>query len=228
MLKLPKELENISIEVKRKRIRNIIFKIKDDGILAISIPWHVSYKYIEKLLVIRKDWILENIKKLKNMSDEKIKYINGDILNIFDKKFLLEVVESQKDNVLFKDDRLYLFTSRIDDRDYKKKIIDYWYREQGKIILKEMLEKWLLITNKSINKLTIKTLKRNWGSCEVGKKNINLNSELLKQDRRFVEYVILHEIAHLEHPNHSKNFYNYVARFMPDWKERKKLGKLEI
>ncbi len=144
------------------------------------------------------------------MSDEKIKYINGDILNIFDKKFLLEVVESQKDNVLFKDDRLYLFTSRIDDRDYKKKIIDYWYREQGKIILKEMSEKWLLITNKSINKLlitnksinklTIKTLKRNWGSCEVGKKNINLNSELLKQDRRFVEYVILHEIAHLEHP----------------------------
>ena len=68
MLKLPKELENISIEVKRKRIRNIIFKIKDDGILAISIPWHVSYKYIEKLLVIRKDWILENIKKLKYIS----------------------------------------------------------------------------------------------------------------------------------------------------------------
>lgn len=226
MLKLPKELENISIEVKRKRIKNIIFKIKDDGILAISIPWYVSYEYVEKLLVIRKDWILENIKKLKNMSDEKIKYINGDILNIFDKKFLLEVVESQKDNVLFKDDRLYLFTSRIDDRDYKKKIIDYWYREQGKIILKEMLEKWLLITNKSINKLTIKTLKRNWGFCEVGKKNINLNSELLKQDRRFVEYVILHEIAHLEHPNHSKNFYNYVARFMPDWKERKRLGKI--
>ena len=44
MLKLPKELENISIEVKRKRIKNIIFKIKDDGILAISIPWHVSYE----------------------------------------------------------------------------------------------------------------------------------------------------------------------------------------
>ncbi len=130
MLKLPKELENISIEVKRKRIKNIIFKIKDDGILAISIPWHVSYEYVEKLLVIRKDWILENIKKLENISDKKIKYITGDILNIFDKKFLLEVVESQKDNVLFKDDRLYLFTSRIDDRDYKKKIIDYWYREQ--------------------------------------------------------------------------------------------------
>lgn len=226
MLKLPKELENISIEVKRKRIKNIIFKIKDDGILAISIPWHVSYEYVEKLLVIRKDWILENIKKLENISDKKIKYITGDILNIFDKNFLLEVVESQKDNVLFKDDRLYLFTSRIDDRDYKKKIIDYWYREQGKIILKEILEKWLLITDKSINKFTIKTLKRNWGSCEVEKKNINLNSELLKQDRRFVEYVILHEIAHLEHPNHSKNFYNYVARFMPDWKERKRLGKI--
>ena len=223
MLKLPKELENISIEVKRKRIKNIIFKIKDEGVLAISIPWHVSYEYVEKLLVIRKDWILENIKKLKNISDGKIKYTTGDILNIFDKKFLLEVVESQKDNILFKDDKLYLFTLRIDDRDYKKKIIDYWYREQGKIILKEILEKWLLITDKSINKFTIKTLKRNWGSCNYRKRHINLNSEMLKKDIRFIEYVILHEVAHLEHPDHSKSFYNYVAQYMPDWKERKNL-----
>ena len=45
----------------------------------------------------------------------------------------------------------------------------------------------------------------------------------MKKDIKFIEYVILHEIAHLEHPDHSRNFYSYIEKFMPDWKERKKL-----
>lgn len=228
MLKIPKELENISVEIKRKKIKNIIFKIKDESTLSISIPWNVSYEYVEKLLAIRKDWILENIKKLKKISDEKIKYETGDILNIFDANISLVVEKSDKNIIYNENGKLYLLLNEVDDREYRKKMVDFWYREQGKIILNKMLEEWLLITGKFVNKLTIKTLKRNWGSCEVDKKNINLNSELLKQDRRFVEYVILHEIAHLEHPNHSKDFYNYIEKFMPDWKERKKLGKLQI
>lgn len=226
MLKIPKELENISVEIKRKKIKNIIFKIKDESTLSISIPWNVSYEYVEKLLAIRKDWILENIKKLKNISDEKIKYETGDILNIFDAKISLVVEKSDKNIIYNENGKLYLLLTEVNDREYRKKMVDFWYREQGKIILNKMLEEWLLITGKFVNKLTIKTLKRNWGSCEVGKKNINLNSELLKQDRRFVEYVILHEIAHLEYPNHSKDFYNYIEKFMPDWKERKKLVKI--
>lgn len=228
MLKIPKELENISVEIKRKKIKNIIFKIKDESTLSISIPWNVSYEYVEKFLATRKDWILENIKKLKKISDGKIKYETGDILNIFDANISLVVEKSDKNIIYNENGKLYLLLNEVDDREYRKKMVDFWYREQGKIILNKMLEEWLLITGKFVNKLTIKTLKRNWGSCEVGKKNINLNSELLKQDRRFVEYVILHEIAHLEHPNHSKDFYNYIEKFMPDWKERKKLGKLQI
>lgn len=227
MLKLPKELENISVEIKRKRIKNIIFKIKDGGILTISIPWHVSYEYIEKLLEKRKEWILTGIKKIEKIHQNEIQYVTGDILNIFSKKFSLVVVESKKDEMIYKDEKLYLFTKKINDREYKKRIADYWYRERAKVILGKLIEEWLIETNKSINKFTIKTLKRNWGSCEVAKKNINLNSELLKQDMRFAEYVILHEIAHLEHPNHSKNFYNYIEKYMPDWRERKKLGKIK-
>lgn len=226
MLKVPKELENIKIKPTRKKIKNIIFKINPKKELLISIPWNVSYEYIEKLLEKRKNWVLESIKKIDKISNEKIKYETGDILNIFSKKFSLIVIKSEKDKILYKDEKLYLFITNINDREYKKRMVDSWYREKGKFILKDLIEDWLIKTNKSINKLTIKTLKRNWGSCEVAKKNINLNSELLKQDIRFVEYVLLHEIAHLEHPNHSKNFYNYIEKFMPDWKERKKLGKM--
>ena len=105
----------------------------------------------------------------------------------------------------------------------KKEIVNSWYREEGKKVFVPVVENYLNLTGKKINKLTVKTLKSNWGSCNYKKGYINLNSEMMKKDIKFIEYVILHEIAHLEHPDHSRNFYGYIEKFMPDWKERKKL-----
>ena len=65
-------------------------------------------------------------------------------------------------------------------------------------------------------------MKTRWGSCNVKTKNINLNLELIKKPQECIEYVVLHELAHLKHPNHSKQFWEYVGMHMPDWKLRKK------
>lgn len=228
MLKLPESLKNIKIDIKRKKIKSIILKVnKTTEELQISLPEGVPLTLVENMIVRKEKWILDSLSKVKTIKKNRIEYKTGEILNIFEKKFFLVVTESDRDSILFRDNKLYVFTKHPDDREYKKDIVNYWYREQGKTILGEILKNYLHLTKKKINKFTIKTLKRNWGSCEVYKKNINLNSELLKQSRKFAEYVVLHEVAHLEHPNHSKNFYNYVAKFMPDWKERSKLGRME-
>jgi predicted metal-dependent hydrolase len=63
-----------------------------------------------------------------------------------------------------------------------------------------------------------------WGSCNSKKGYINLNLYLIRKDIRFIEYVILHELAHLIHPNHSKDFYRFIENIMPDFKERIKNG----
>lgn len=228
MLKLPESLKNIKVNIKRKKIKSIILKVnKTTEELQISLPEGVPLTLVENMIVRKEKWILENLSKVKTIKKNRLEYKTGDVLNIFEKKFLLVVMESDRDSILFKDNKLYVFTKYPNDREYKKDIVNYWYREQGKTILGDILKTYLQITKKRINKFTIKTLKRNWGSCEVYKKNINLNSELLKQNRKFAEYVVLHEVAHLEHPNHSKNFYDYVAKFMPDWKVRSKLGRIE-
>ena len=60
-----------------------------------------------------------------------------------------------------------------------------------------------------------------WGSCQTVKGIITLNSKLIEKPLRCIEYVVLHEFAHFIHPNHSKEFYDFVASLMPDWKERK-------
>ena len=67
----------------------------------------------------------------------------------------------------------------------------------------------------------IRTMKSCWGSCLVNKGIITLNRKLLMKPRECIEYVVVHELCHFIHPNHSKEFYSFMEQFMPDWKERK-------
>ncbi len=64
-------------------------------------------------------------------------------------------------------------------------------------------------------------MKSRWGSCLPGKGIITLNKRLLEAPRGCIQYVILHELCHLIHPDHSKRFYGLLAAWMPDWKEWK-------
>ena len=66
-------------------------------------------------------------------------------------------------------------------------------------------------------------MKSRWGSCLPFNNKIILNLNLIKTPMCCIEYVILHELSHFKHHNHSKNFYNFITLFMPDWKERKKI-----
>ena len=68
-------------------------------------------------------------------------------------------------------------------------------------------------------------MKTRWGSCNYNKRYVNINIELIKRSRFEIEYVILHELAHLKHPNHSKKFYDYVEKYMPNYKIAEKMLK---
>ena len=70
-------------------------------------------------------------------------------------------------------------------------------------------------------KLRVRTMRSCWGSCLVNKGIITLNRKLLMKPRECIEYVVVHELCHFIHPNHSKQFYGFMEQFMPDWKERK-------
>ena len=73
-------------------------------------------------------------------------------------------------------------------------------------------------------RITISGAKTRYGSCS-SKGNISYSYLLMQKDERAIDYVVVHELAHLVYMNHSKEFYSYIERFMPDYKERKRLLK---
>ena len=76
--------------------------------------------------------------------------------------------------------------------------------------------------------IKIRSMKTRWGSCRPLKGSITLNSRLIGASITCIEYVVTHEFAHFIHPNHSKQFYDFLTKLMPDWKERRKeLNKIK-
>ncbi len=89
-------------------------------------------------------------------------------------------------------------------------------------IVKNSIEKYSKLLNIKPNKVKIKDIKYAWGSCSI-KKNITINQKLAAKDAKTIEYVVLHEMCHIKQMNHSKKFWSLVEKYMPDYKEYKKM-----
>lgn len=213
----------MEVKVIRKSVKNLILKIRPDGEIEVVAPRRVSNLYIKDFLERKKGWIEKKLEEIKKRKTKQILYNTGDKIFYLGKEYDFILQESDSDYIEKNEDTITLFTKVPDNFEAKHMLMNSWYREEGEKTFVPLLKKYLEITGKQIEKVTIKTLKSNWGSCNYKRKTINLNSEMMKRDIKFIEYVILHEIAHLEHPNHSKNFYGYIEKFMPDWKIRKNL-----
>ena len=107
----------------------------------------------------------------------------------------------------------------LKDKDYEhffRPFIDRYYPEFKRYGIKYPMLKY-------------RDMKSRWGSCIPSKNTITLNKQLVLAPRECVEYVVVHEYCHFLEPNHSKRFYEHVARHMPDWKERReKLKSVKI
>ena len=91
--------------------------------------------------------------------------------------------------------------------------------------VKDFVDKYELLLNTKVNNISLRKMKTLWGSCSFREKNICFNSMLYHMSDYFLEYIVLHEIAHLFVHNHSEKFYNLIKKYMPDYKERWKEHK---
>ena len=94
-------------------------------------------------------------------------------------------------------------------------------KEEFKRIIEKNVNELVQLTGLKPNKITIKQIKYAWGSCS-SKKNITLNLELIKYSQEAIRYVMLHELCHIKYMNHSKDFWNLVEKYMPNYKQVKK------
>ena len=216
----------LGYNVYRKKVKNINLRINENMEVYISAPLNLHTEYIENFIRSKEEWIKKVLKKVEKVKEaqKEFEYTTGEKHKLLGIEYILIVKNgnSNKINVNKEKKEIILYTNK-EEVEEKRKIIEKWYFEYAKKIFPQVVEKWLKILNEKIEYLSIKPMKTRWGSCNYNKKYINLNVELIKRSVFEIEYVVLHELAHLKYPNHGKGFYNYVESYMPNYKMAEKM-----
>ena len=139
------------------------------------------------------------------------------------KKWLIKILEQSSKNSL-KDDEFLYFGQLKKLSDFDIKNLDSFYKDEIKIIIPPLVEKYSKLMKLYPNSINYRKNKRTWGSCNY-KNDLKFNTQLCKFPKFIAEYVVIHELAHIKHKNHSKKFWDLVNEFCPDYKQREKIFK---
>lgn len=219
----------LEYELTRKPVKNINLRIKPDGKIYVSANKRVPIKFIDNFIKEKQEFIVRALDKYeerqKNTPNSIREYISGESINVLGKSLRLQVIQGKPESVTSDGVFIYLTTKNKDDVRHKEIIINKWLKELQLDVFDQICKevyKMFQKYNVTYPIIKIRKMTSRWGSCQHRKGIITLNSKLIEVPKRCIEYVVLHEFAHFIHPNHSKNFYDFVAALMPDWKDRKK------
>ena len=211
-----------NIQIIKKDIKNITLKVKPTCEVILTAPLLTTDEHIEYILKKRKDWISKKIAfYTANYKPQIQEYVSGENFKYLGKNYRLKVIQCDDECVKLQRGYIQIFIKNKNNLEKKKKLLNDWYLLKAENYFKKIIAKYSSIVNVDINNIKIRQMKTRWGSCNSSKSYINLNSELIKKPSNAIEYVIFHELSHLIYPNHSREFYNYLSTYMPDWKKRK-------
>lgn len=221
------------IIIKYKKIKNIYIRVKADFNVYVTAPKRVSKEYIYELIEKRKDWIEEKKKELreKNIYDiSKKELVSGDEIYYLGRRYILRVLQNRKEDIILDRNIIYMHANLKEKDEFKNidirrkhNLLDIWYKKEALKLFEELLKKYCSIMDLEINSFSVKKLKSKWGSCDVSKRHITFNLELMKYPVHSLEYIVVHELAHLIEANHSKRFYNIVSLYIPNWIKEKEI-----
>ncbi len=219
-------INDIEIEVIKKDIKNIHLSVHPPaGRVRLSVPTPMDDEAIRLFVISKLSWIK---KKQEAFAGRKRQfpreYLSGESHYFMGDRYLLNVIEvNEKQRVVLKDNKyIDLYVRPNHTREKRVKILNEWYRQELKSIIPGYIEKWERIMGVKVNEFGIKLMKTRWGTCNVKDKRIWINLELAKKNSRYLEYIIVHEMAHLLERKHNDRFKAYMNKFLPNWRGIKK------
>ncbi len=195
------------IIMKKRTTKNTYIRVNKEKQVVVTANIHTSDKSIINLIV-------ENEEKIGKMIEiQDIKQENNKGFLYLGKKYI-PIYLDQK-NISFVEDKVYL-PHNFD--------IEKWYKKEAKKVFGERLEYLYQNFSRKIPypSLKIRKMTTRWGVCNVSRKTITLNLELIKRDTKYLDYVIIHELSHLIYGDHSKGFWSLVEENMKDYKKYRK------
>lgn len=219
-------VNGIHVQIVRKAIKNLHLAVyPPDGHVRVAVPQHVTDDNVRLAVVSKLSWIKKQQRDFKDQPRQSIReYISGECHYVFGKRYRLEVIERDGKPEIkpLKSGKLKMFIRPETSFEGKEKLLSHWYREQLKLVIPELLEKWQPVIGKKAKNWGIRKMKTKWGSCNIEQRRICLNLELAKKPPECLEYILVHELIHLHERHHNERFKALLDKAIPYWRTSQK------
>ncbi|MEI8377824.1 MAG: SprT family zinc-dependent metalloprotease [bacterium] len=231
------EIDGIEMLFKKSlKAKKLTIKVRPKDGIIVTMPWYFAYNKAQDFARTHLEWIKSNLKKMQDFKknlvifDENTEFSTKKHHLFIQKKDIKKSISSIKDGKIVVKFPLNEDISKSENQDKIRKAITEAFRIEAKEFLPQRVEFLAQKFGLKYKDLAIKNMTSRWGSCS-GHNNINLNLNLARLPEELIDYVILHELAHTKEKNHSKKFWDFLEKLLPNSKElNKKLRfyKMEV
>lgn len=210
--------KTLNYELVRAKIKNMYILIRN-GKVIVKVPKAISDNRIRNFINSKEEWINKKLKEFEKKSFKEKSYVSGEVFKVLGNDYTLNIEygDFEKASVNLNNGYINICVSENCETVKIKELIEKMYYKIALMIVDKSVNMWKNILKIAPDVVVIKKLKTAWGKCN-SKGKITINPDLMKYDQRVVDYVVLHEFCHLRYMNHSKDFWNMVSKYMPDYK----------
>ena len=207
------------------RRRSIGLRIDDRG-LTVNMPLRASEKWLHSVLQERAGWVVEKLATWQAKKSVQPQWVDGEAILFRGETFKLRIVPSLFDAPpQLHGNHLVIHVSNADNSAAIEKIVEQWYRREALQLFTECIEHFAPLMNVKPRDIKLSAATTQWGSCTT-RGTVRLNWQLIRMPLHLIDYVVVHELAHLVEMNHSAAFWRVVGEVCPDYvKMRRELRK---
>ena len=225
-------LGDIAVDVIKKDIKNLHLSVHPPtGRVRISAPMRMDLATIRVFAISKLGWIRSHQRRQRAQEREPAReYLNRESHFVWGRRYLLKVIEADAAPLIdLRHTAMVLSVRPGADADKRESVLEAWYREQLKSAVPTVVAKWQPLIGVRVRRIFVQRMKTKWGSCSPAAGSIRLNTELAKKPPECLEYIVVHEMAHLLEPTHNTRFLTLMDRFMPKWEfHRSELNRLPV
>ena len=212
--------KDIQYNLRKSERKTASFYIERDGQVSLLVPNSLEDHQIEELIEKKRKWIYTGLAEWKDLNAAHVHrtFVNGQGFLYLGRSYRLKIVEEQDEPLRLLNG--YFSLSRNSLNEHTDEVFKLFYRERGLDLIPSRVGQFQKSMGVSTGRVQIRELGNRWGSCsQTG--NLNFHWKCLMAPLSVIDYIVVHELVHLKHPNHSTAFWSEVEKIMPDYADRK-------
>lgn len=209
-------MSDFSPHIIRERRKTISLQIKPDATVVVKAPYLVPEFMINRFIKEKEAWIRAKLRMVQQFPQPTNRtFEEGETFFYLGKEYALKIAHITDIKL---DDALYFpFKNK---RSIKKKLLN-WYKENALETISKRVEEYAQLMNVTYTQIGLSNAKKRWGACSH-KDDLTFNWRLIMAPVHIIDYVVIHELAHTIEKNHSKQFWEIVRKYCPDFKVKRR------